>query len=152
MSRLKSTKGFTLIELVIVLAIAALIIAGVLIAVGGAQRTQRDQSRKNISGRVSSAIANYASNNNGVYAGFTCVAATYCQGIVDPDTNLAPTGGAAAATATNVSGIRWSVPAVGSGTGFICAAGATVAGGTARSYAISYWSESAAAAQCISNQ
>lgn len=42
----KSQRGFTLVEIVIVLAIGALILAGVLIAVLGAQQSRRDDQRK----------------------------------------------------------------------------------------------------------
>ena len=42
-----SNKGFTLIEIVIVLAIAALIMVIVFLAVQGAQRSQRDTATKN---------------------------------------------------------------------------------------------------------
>ncbi|MFI5240536.1 MAG: type II secretion system protein [Candidatus Saccharimonadia bacterium] len=63
----KQRSGFTLIELVIVLAIAALIILVVLEAVGAAQRSQRDSARKNEAGRFVSLLEQYASNNGGNY-------------------------------------------------------------------------------------
>jgi prepilin-type N-terminal cleavage/methylation domain-containing protein len=58
-------KGFTLIEIVIVLAIAALVLAGVLIAVSGAQKSRRDTQRKDDVGKIASYLEQYASNNNG---------------------------------------------------------------------------------------
>ena len=68
MSKLmKRDKGFTLIELVIVLAIAALIILVVLQAVGAAQRSNRDSTRKQEAARVVSLLEQYASNNGGLY-------------------------------------------------------------------------------------
>ena len=60
-------RGFTLIEIVIVLAIAALIILVVLQAVASAQRAQRDTARKDEAGRMVSLLEQYASNNGGVY-------------------------------------------------------------------------------------
>ena len=63
----KRAKGFTLIELVIVLAIAALIILVVLQAVGAAQKSNRDSTRKQEAARVVSLLEQYASNKGGLY-------------------------------------------------------------------------------------
>jgi prepilin-type N-terminal cleavage/methylation domain-containing protein len=67
LNKLKESKGFTLIEVVIVLAIAALIILVVLQAVAAAQRSQRDTQRKEEAGRLSAFLEQYSSNNNGGY-------------------------------------------------------------------------------------
>lgn len=56
-------KGFTIIEVVLVLAIAALIFLMVFIALPALQRGQRDTQRKNDIARVQTAIQNYQSNN-----------------------------------------------------------------------------------------
>jgi prepilin-type N-terminal cleavage/methylation domain-containing protein len=56
-------KGFTIIEVVLVLAIAALIFLMVFIALPALQRSQRDTQRKNDMSRVLTAIQNYQSNN-----------------------------------------------------------------------------------------
>lgn len=56
-------KGFTIIEVVLVLAIAGLIFLMVFIALPALQRNQRDGQRKNDVGRVQTAIQNYQSNN-----------------------------------------------------------------------------------------
>lgn len=56
-------KGFTIIEVVLVLAIAGLIFLMVFIALPALQRNQRDTQRKNDMGRVETAIQNYQSNN-----------------------------------------------------------------------------------------
>ncbi len=63
----KESKGFTLIEVVIVLAIAALIILVVLQAVGAAQRSNRDAARKSEAGRMVALLEQYSSNNGGKY-------------------------------------------------------------------------------------
>lgn len=60
-------KGFTLIEIVIVLAIAALIMVIVFVAVQGANRARRDTSRKNDANTVLAQAEQWASNNNGDY-------------------------------------------------------------------------------------
>jgi prepilin-type N-terminal cleavage/methylation domain-containing protein len=56
-------KGFTIIEVVLVLAIAALIFLMVFIALPALQRSQRDTQRKDDLARVQTAITNYQGNN-----------------------------------------------------------------------------------------
>jgi prepilin-type N-terminal cleavage/methylation domain-containing protein len=56
-------KGFTIIEVVLVLAIAALIFLMVFIALPALQRSQRDTQRKNDMSRVQTAVQNFQSNN-----------------------------------------------------------------------------------------
>lgn len=64
---MKKQKGFTLIEIVIVLAIAGLIMVVVFLAVQGAQRGRRDNERKQATARLLAAAEQAASNNNGTY-------------------------------------------------------------------------------------
>jgi prepilin-type N-terminal cleavage/methylation domain-containing protein len=61
-------KGFTLIEIVLVLAIASLIMVIVFLAVAGAQRARRDSQRQSDAGRALAGVESCASNNNGQYA------------------------------------------------------------------------------------
>lgn len=61
----KSKGGFTIIEVVLVLAIAGLIFLIVFLAVPALQRGQRDQQRRNDIGRAVSALQQYQSNNRG---------------------------------------------------------------------------------------
>ncbi len=61
---INSKKGFTIIEVVLVLAIAGLIFLMVFIALPNLQRTQRDTQRRNDVDRVSSALIQYVANNN----------------------------------------------------------------------------------------
>lgn len=66
MTKKDNKKGFTIIEVVLVLAIAGLIFAMVFIALPALQRSQRDQSRKNDASTVAAAITNWNSaNRNG---------------------------------------------------------------------------------------
>jgi prepilin-type N-terminal cleavage/methylation domain-containing protein len=58
-------KGFTIIEVVLVLAIAGLIFLMVFIALPALQRSQRNTQRKNDLSRIATAAVSYASNNNG---------------------------------------------------------------------------------------
>lgn len=58
-------KGFTIIEVVLVLAIAALIFLMVFIALPALQRNQRDTQRRNDVGRFVSQVQSYSTNNKG---------------------------------------------------------------------------------------
>lgn len=58
-------KGFTIIEVLIVLAIAGLILLIVFLAVPALQRSSRNTQRKNDASSVGSAVANFISNNGG---------------------------------------------------------------------------------------
>jgi prepilin-type N-terminal cleavage/methylation domain-containing protein len=64
---LKKDKGFTLIEIVLVLAIAGLLLVIVFLAVSGAQKSRRDSQRKNDASAFAAALEQYASNNAGQY-------------------------------------------------------------------------------------
>lgn len=64
-TKLQQRKGFTIIEVVLVLAIAALIILMVFIAWPALQRTQRDQARKSDIALIGSTISTFKSNNKG---------------------------------------------------------------------------------------
>lgn len=61
----RSDSGFTIIEVVLVLAIAALIMLMVFLALPALQRGQRDTQRKDNISRLQSAISNYSSANRG---------------------------------------------------------------------------------------
>jgi prepilin-type N-terminal cleavage/methylation domain-containing protein len=60
-----SDKGFTIIEVMIVLAIAGLILLIVFLAVPALQRNSRNTQRKDDAGRLAALIGEYESNNNG---------------------------------------------------------------------------------------
>lgn len=65
--KLRETKGFTLIEVVIVIAIGALIIMVVLQAVSNAQQSQRDSTRRQEASQIAAALESFAANNQGNY-------------------------------------------------------------------------------------
>lgn len=62
---IKAKKGFTIIEVVLVLAIAGLIFLMVFVALPALQRSQRDTQRRDDMGRFISQLAQYQTNNNG---------------------------------------------------------------------------------------
>ena len=61
----KLQKGFTIIEVMIVLAIAGLILVVVLVAIPQLQRNQRNNARQSIAARITTEVSNFAGNNNG---------------------------------------------------------------------------------------
>jgi prepilin-type N-terminal cleavage/methylation domain-containing protein len=61
----KDQKGFTIIEVLIVLAIAGLIILIVLLAVPALQRNSRNTQRKNDVSAIGGAFSEYVNNNGG---------------------------------------------------------------------------------------
>lgn len=67
MNTVQQTKqgGFTIIEVVLVLAIAGLIFLMVFIALPALQRNQRDTQRRDDGSRVISQLQSYATNNRG---------------------------------------------------------------------------------------
>jgi prepilin-type N-terminal cleavage/methylation domain-containing protein len=84
---LKKEKGFTLIEIVLVLAIAGLLLVIVFLAVSGAQKSRRDTQRKTDAGRILAAVESCGSNNSGSYANCTTQAqlvGNYVTNLNDP--------------------------------------------------------------------
>lgn len=67
--KLQNNRAFTLIEVVIVIAIGALIILVVLQAVSNAQESQRDSTRRQEASQISAALEQFAANNQGEYPG-----------------------------------------------------------------------------------
>ncbi len=63
----QTNPAFTIIEVVLVLAIAGLIFLMVFIALPALQRNQRDTQRKNDMATFASELNNYAANNRGKY-------------------------------------------------------------------------------------
>jgi prepilin-type N-terminal cleavage/methylation domain-containing protein len=61
----KNKKGFTIIEVVLVLAIAGLIFLMVFIALPALQRSQRNTRRRSDMARILSSYTDYAANNGG---------------------------------------------------------------------------------------
>jgi len=67
MKRTENNKGFTIIEVVLVLAIAGLIFLMVFIALPALQAGQRDTARKSDVSNVAAAVNSYSSANRGAF-------------------------------------------------------------------------------------
>lgn len=95
MKTMKTEKGFTIIEVVLVLAIAGLIFLMVFIALPALQRSQADTQRRSDAGRFLSEITTYQTDNRGNVppasaAGFNSVASLLTANngqFNDPDGN-----------------------------------------------------------------
>jgi len=146
---IKKKGGFTLIETVMVLAIAGLILVVVFLAVGGAQRANRDTARVNEAGQVAAQMEAYARDHDGTYPTSQTMAANYLDTVHDQDVaHPSYTTGNGPATSTSGVIVR---------SGVVCntssgATSGTFATGTTRNYAISYWSEQGNAAACKDNR
>lgn len=76
-------RGFTLIELIIVLAIAGLIISLVFVAARAAQRNARDTTRRADTQKLATAIEQWAANNNGALPKGTDMPSLKTNGYLD---------------------------------------------------------------------
>ncbi len=65
MKQINDKKGFTIIEVVLVLAIAGLIFMMVFLALPALQRSQRDTQRRNDIGIAGAAVTTFRTNNRG---------------------------------------------------------------------------------------
>lgn len=96
MNKLQTKKGFTIIEVVLVLAIAGLIFLMVFIALPALQKGQRDNQRRQDVGTIVSQLNSYATNNRGALpantdAAFTTFMSSYAADLRDPKTGDAYT-------------------------------------------------------------
>ena len=102
LNQLREKDGFTIIEVIIVLVIAAIIMLAVFLVVPQLQRTQRNSKAQTIARQVLAAGEQYASNKGGVYP--TCAAAgtMNCASITDITNTLTSPAGTTYATVTVV--------------------------------------------------
>ena len=159
--------GFTIIEVMIVLAIAGLIMAIVFLAIPALQRTNRNTQRKNDAARVGSLVNDYVANNNGALPGCVQLTAVVCAGL-----NLSAATGtnekfSIMGTAANVNSVVCTAvtctgalptPAQPAADTLTYYKNADCGGGnvpkfnaSTRAYAIYYYIEGATTTQCISS-
>jgi prepilin-type N-terminal cleavage/methylation domain-containing protein len=149
--------GFTIIEVLIVLAIAGLIMVVVFLAVPNLQRSQRNNARKTDANNVLSAISDFSSNNGGQLPSTACTGSGtgsgQCAFLVNlnlgyftaSNIKYVPAGGTAP-SGTPSSEQMWVLA------GDACASGAASAPTTAQStrgIAVYYGIEGSVSTQCI---
>lgn len=140
-------EGFTIIEVLIVLAIAGLILLVVFLAVPALQRNSRNTQRRSDVSRVLGSAQEVLNNNNGALASLTAANVATAAGNLAyyPAGFLAVSGPPASPVNTN------TVDNVTIYTGATCASGqATTTGATARQIAITYMVEPAVT-QCTNS-
>lgn len=128
-------KGFTIIEVVLVLAIAALIFLMVFIALPALQSSQRDTARKNDVSTVAAAVNTWAGNNRGKALSLLSVSSLnqYVQNKSDNTTTLKVMPYANAPTSVEDANV---IVVLGAKCGEVGADGKVVfAKGTVRQYA-----------------
>ena len=96
----KRTEGFTIIEVLIVLAIAGLIMLIVFLAVPALQRNSRNNARNSEAARVSAAATDCLANRNGVVASCTTAVLTASAGTLQQLATIT-VGGTPAYSQTN---------------------------------------------------
>lgn len=153
--------GFTIIEVLIVLAIAGLIMVAVFTAVPALQRSSRNNARKSAASQIMASVSTYVANNNGTLPantanlttalndykpGFYPLAQIYygSSATIPASAVIGGAGGSAVLTTEDAIFIS----------GAVCDAtntGATTTGASSRSYVALYAVESgsSAAVQCI---
>lgn len=150
MSNIKNRKedGFTIIEVLIVLAIAGLIMLIVFLAVPALQRNSRNTQRKNDISRVGTAANEFQSNNNGKVPTTAADLTTIRDSVGSMGQYESSDIALAAGTQTALSG-SGSLNTVRVVTGAKCGtSGATVAG-QSRQMAVQYMVESSGSPQAV---
>jgi len=153
MYKQKREAGFTIIEVMIVLAIAGLILLVVFLAVPALQRNARNTQRREDAGNLLSAVSEYEANNNsaipGVQAnlgsGSTATLGTGA-GINTVSVNLGYYDASNVSVVAYAASITTTTDTIKIVTGATCS-GNAYASGNARSVAIIYTLETAVA-QC----
>lgn len=145
----KRKEGFTIVEVMIVLAIAGLIILVVLLAVPALQRNSRNTTMKNDASAVAGLINESTSINNGKLPTNVASAA---DGTITATNTTETTGKVQGSTTVNTG--TAAATAVGTITVVLakkCSNDAPAAGATARSVAVTYVLEttSGTAAKCL---
>lgn len=128
----KNNKGFTIIEVMIVLAIAGLILLIVFLAVPALQRNSRNTQRKNDVQNLLAAVSTYESNNAGQIPTAISQLSDYNPGYYTTAATTLKTGVQTALTTDDIQLV----------TGAECGTGGATVAGSARQVAVQYMIES----------
>jgi prepilin-type N-terminal cleavage/methylation domain-containing protein len=150
-------QGFTIIEVLIVLAIAGLIMVVVFLAIPNLQKSQRNNSRKTDANNLLSAFSDYLSNNGGSPYASNCTDATPCPFMSSWKPGYFTTPANVSYT-YNASPAAFTAPTAPDSehldliTSATCAtpAAAPTAGTSSRQVAVYYGIEGSTATQCVS--
>lgn len=158
-AHINKQRGFTIIEVVLVLAIAALIFLMVFIALPSLQKSQRDTQRRDDLGRISTQVTNYQSANRGKIPSETqFVQATtgfvvkYLDGVdrnTAGDTFSDPSKGGYKFVVGSASPSDGTISYT---TDAVCGSDGATAAGSARNYALRVKLEGQTSFYCIDNK
>ena len=156
MNNQKEGKGFTIIEVVLVLAIAGLIFLMVFIALPALQRSQRDSARKQEMSTVLSQVTSYQSNNRGASPSGNAAFAAYLDGtlagaVITLGSGTTVTFGAASPAVTTNTGATNDNMVITMGAKCDTANAGNVIRGTARQAAATMKLENGDAMYCQTN-
>lgn len=151
----KAASGFTIIEVMIVLAIAGLIMLIVFLAVPSLQRNSRNTQRRNDVAALLGAVSEYADNNSGILPGAATLSGSsvyFCASGTCSASNGTPAnvGFYSSGTVTLATAVPGSTPTndtVYILKGFTCSGNSPVAG-SARSVVAYFSVEPGTTAQC----
>jgi len=129
----KRNEGFTIIEVLIVLAIAGLILLIVFLAVPALQRNARNTQRTDDVARVLGAVQEVLNNNNGAMTSITSANVQTAVG-----TQLAYYANTAITVGAGAAGAMTNTDAIQVRTGATCGAAGAAVAGTARQVAAQF--------------
>ena len=147
------SEGFTIIEVLIVLAIAGLILLIVFLAVPALQRNSRNTQIKNAASAVLGAVTEYENNNNGALPTTVSAAAdgtVTVSGAAGTTSSQAKVQGGY--TVTNTSTMPTTTGAIAVNLGYKCNANAFSTTATPRAVSVGYLIENTSggtASQCV---
>jgi len=150
----KRAEGFTIIEVLIVLAIAMVIILIVFFAIPGLRRNSRNTQRRTEVSRYAGAVSEWANNNNGVLPSLAADLTTPATG-VNAFANMSVLTAPTAVTGAGVVANTATVTTILFVTGTVCAGtNATNVNASTRQFTILYATESStgtAIPQCLAS-
>lgn len=145
----RKESGFTIIEVLIVLAIAGLILLVVFLAVPALNRSSRNTTIKNDASALAGGISEYASNNDGQLPGspFVQSGATVTIGLSGTNQTTAKVNGSTTVTVAKVT----SAPTTYTPGTLYWATGTTCSGqATTRGAVVYYWIETTGSTHTVS--
>ncbi len=161
-NKLVAKKGFTIIEVVLVLAIAALIFVMVFIALPALQSSQRNTQRKSDLSRIASQISQFQSSSRGaipVTTGTTGTLSSFVTnylggttGTLAGDDYIDPSGMNYTIQSSSTATLTNSLSRIQYITGKVCGPGGTTANGSSRQYVLLMALEGQSAKYCLDNK
>jgi prepilin-type N-terminal cleavage/methylation domain-containing protein len=137
--RQQTTSGFTIIEVMIVLAIAGFIMGIVFVAIPQLQRSSRNTARENDASLISAGVGDCLTNKNGVIGSCNEWTAAELQAFVDNSRLKQLTDTPTVGTTQGTAGTDFSTSVPRIVTGSKCDAETDgIVAGTAREYAVLY--------------